>query len=185
MVSMRRIVRGLVCGSALFLSLVTGLEPALAASRRAEVTLLPDAAYGSSLLQRVRQARESIVFGYFLFKVTRSRRNLPRQLAEELIRARRRGVEVSVLLEQDRGGRDRLNDENRETADLLEQGGVRVRFDSPAVTTHVKAAVIDRRYVYLGSHNLTQSALEYNNELSVLIDSPAVAAEVLGYLNRL
>ena len=45
--------------------------------------------------------------------------------------------------------------------------------------------MIDGRYVYLGSHNLTQAALKHNNELSVLLDSPEVAAEVGAYLERL
>jgi phosphatidylserine/phosphatidylglycerophosphate/cardiolipin synthase-like enzyme len=44
--------------------------------------------------------------------------------------------------------------------------------------------VIDKRYIFLGSHNLTQGALKYNNELSVLIDSPEMAAEVRAYLER-
>jgi len=45
--------------------------------------------------------------------------------------------------------------------------------------------VIDRRYIYIGSHNLTQSALKYNKELSVLIDSPELAGEMTAYLNGL
>ena len=49
----------------------------------------------------------------------------------------------------------------------------------------MKTAVIDSRYVYIGSHNLTQSALQRNNELSVLIDSPEIAAEVKAYLDRI
>ena len=45
--------------------------------------------------------------------------------------------------------------------------------------------VIDGRYVYIGSHNFTQSALKYNHELSVMIDSPELSAEVTSYLNNL
>ncbi|WP_243688574.1 phospholipase D-like domain-containing protein [Geotalea toluenoxydans] len=44
---------------------------------------------------------------------------------------------------------------------------------------------MDSRYVFIGSHNLTQSALQHNNELSVMIDSPEMAAEIKAYLNRL
>jgi phosphatidylserine/phosphatidylglycerophosphate/cardiolipin synthase-like enzyme len=60
-----------------------------------------------------------------------------------------------------------------------------VSFDSPTVVTHAKVVVVDGRYVYLGSHNLTQSALRHNNELSVRIDSPELAAEVAAYLGKL
>jgi phosphatidylserine/phosphatidylglycerophosphate/cardiolipin synthase-like enzyme len=177
--------QGLVCGSVLFLSLLAVAPPAQATAHLARVTLLPDRDYGEALLQGVRKARRSVLFTFFLFKSGDSHANQPRQLVEELIGARRRGLAVTVVLEQDQGGKDRLNEQNRQTAALLERGGVRVIFDSPRTTTHVKAAVIDDRFVYLGSHNLTESALRHNNELSVLIDSAELAAEVLAYLNRL
>jgi phosphatidylserine/phosphatidylglycerophosphate/cardiolipin synthase-like enzyme len=67
----------------------------------------------------------------------------------------------------------------------MSEAGIKVRFDAPKTTTHVKALVIDGRYVYMGSHNLTQSALKYNNELSIMIDSAELAAEVTAYLNNL
>ncbi len=95
-------------------------------------------------------------------------------------------MEVTVILERDSGRKgDGLTEENRHTAAVLSRGGVKVFFDSPTVVTHVKAAVIDGRYLYLGSHNLTQGALRHNNELSVLIDSPEMAAEVTAYMERL
>ena len=94
-------------------------------------------------------------------------------------------MDVTVILEKGNDKNDQLNAENSATAALLAKGGVRVFFDSPHVTSHMKTAVIDNRYVYLGSHNLTQSALRRNNELSVLIDSPEMAAEIKAYLDRL
>ncbi len=121
----------------------------------------------------------------YLFKVTDSSRNQPRRITEELIRARSRGVDVTVLLEQESNGNDRLNDDNRHTAELLSRSGIRVRFDAPGRISHLKLVMIDNRYVYIGSHNLTQSALKYNNELSVLINSPEMAAEIRAYLDRL
>ena len=94
-------------------------------------------------------------------------------------------MEVTVILEKGSDARDNLNSDNRRTAALLTRGGVKVFFDSPRVTTYNKVVVIDNRYLYLGSHNLTQSALQHNNELSVLIDSPELAAEALAFLERL
>jgi phosphatidylserine/phosphatidylglycerophosphate/cardiolipin synthase-like enzyme len=60
-----------------------------------------------------------------------------------------------------------------------------VVFDSPGTTTHTKVAVIDGRYIFLGSHNLTNSALKYNHELSVFIDSPELAGKTLRYIDSL
>jgi phosphatidylserine/phosphatidylglycerophosphate/cardiolipin synthase-like enzyme len=97
----------------------------------------------------------------------------------DLLRAARRGVAVTVILEKSGRDADPLNNDNLHTASMLTRGGVRVRFDSPATTSHGKVAVIDSRHVYLGSHNLTQAALRHNNEFSVLIDSPEMALEVL------
>ena len=91
---------------------------------------------------------------------------------------------VTVILEKGKSARDKLSAENRNTADLLTRNGVNVYFADPGVTTHNKIVVIDKRYIFLGSHNLTQGALKYNNELSVLIDSPEMAAEVRTYLER-
>ena len=98
--------------------------------------------------------------------------------------ARRRGVDVTVYLEKKRG-KDPLMTDNRRTAEALNRGGVKVFFDSPNVTSHAKVVVIDSRFVFLGSHNMTQGALRHNNELSVLIDSHELAAEVRSYLDRL
>jgi len=74
---------------------------------------------------------------------------------------------------------------NRETAARLREKGNTVIFDSPRVNTHTKTAVIDGRYIFLGSHNLTNSALKYNRELSVYIDSPPLAEEILRYIGSL
>ena len=148
-------------------------------------TLLRNQEYAEALVQGIGNARSSIACSFYLFKITESRGNLPRRIAEELVKARKRGVEVTVILEKGRDARDNLNADNRRTAALLTRGGVKVFFDSPGVTTHNKVVVIDNRYLYLGSHNLTQSALRHNNELSVLIDSPEMAAEVKAYLERL
>ncbi|KAF0220906.1 MAG: phospholipase [Geobacteraceae bacterium] len=148
-------------------------------------TLLRNREYAEALLEGIRNARKSVILSFYLFKVTGSRGNLPRKIAEELLNARKRGVDVTVILEKQSGDKDPLNEENRQTAAFLNRGGVKVFFDSPHVTTHTKTAIIDSRYVYLGSHNLTQSALRHNNELSVLIDSPEMAAEAKAYLDRL
>jgi phosphatidylserine/phosphatidylglycerophosphate/cardiolipin synthase-like enzyme len=154
-------------------------------SHPARTTLLKNKEYGEALLQGIRNARSGILVSCYLFKITDFPDNLPRRIAEELIDARRRGVAVTVILEQSRDTDDSLNRENRSTGVLLSRGGVTVRFDSPRKTTHAKVVVIDGRYVYLGSHNLTHSALTRNNELSVLLDSPEAARELANYLGRL
>ncbi len=154
-------------------------------SHQAKTVLLKNREYGEALVQGIRDARISIVCSFYLFKITGSAGNQPLRIAEELVRAGKRGVAVTVVLERESGTNDRLGEENRHTAAYLSREGVKVYFDSPSVVTHAKVAVIDGRYVYLGSHNLTQSALRHNNELSVRIDSPEMAAEITAYLEKL
>ena len=159
-----------------------GAEAGLTTTAR--VTLLRNQEYPSALLESIRKAHSSILFSFYLFKVTDTDGNVPRRVVDELVAARRRGVDVTVYLEKKRG-KDPLMTENRRTAEALHHGGVKVFFDTPRVTTHTKVAVIDGRFVFLGSHNLTQGALRHNNELSVMIDSPELAAEIRSYLDRL
>jgi phosphatidylserine/phosphatidylglycerophosphate/cardiolipin synthase-like enzyme len=150
-----------------------------------KVTLLQDHKYADALLAGIRNAKKEITGCYFLFKVGSGHNNLAQKVADELIAAKKRGVDISLELEQAASGKGTIYEQNRLAAKLLTDAGIKVRFDAPKITTHVKAMVIDRRYVYLGSHNLTQSALKYNNELSVLIDSAELAGEVTAYLNGL
>ncbi len=162
-------------------------SPAHASGRSysATVTMLADEKYYDALSSAILRARKEIKGCFFLFKTTTGRDNLPMALVDELIAARRRGVTVSIELEQDPLGKGSVYEQNRRAAALLSAGGVKVRFDVPKITTHVKAMVIDGRYVFLGSHNLTQSALKFNNELSVMVDSREFAAEVASYLDNL
>lgn len=152
--------------------------------RSGEVQLLTDETYFSTLLQHIEQARRRIELAMFLFKTTEARDNRPAQLAYALIGARRRGVQVEVLLEKS-GYDEGINRENEKVAALLHKNRIEVRFDTPATTTHTKLVVVDGRYVFLGSHNLTQAALKHNHELSLLIDNSLLAREISDYLDRI
>ena len=173
-----------ITGFALLLLSFAG--PVLSADvHSGKTTLLINREYGAALLAGLREARSSIIVSCYLFKITKYPDNMPRRIANELIRARQRGVAVSVILEQSRDESDFLNRENHATAALLSRNGIDVRFDSLRKTSHAKVVVIDDRFVFLGSHNLTHSALSRNNELSVRIDSPEMARKIKAYLGTL
>ena len=153
----------------------------LPAQPPAGAALLENRAYAGKLMQRVREAKRRIICAFYLFKVGERKGNLPAAIAVELIKARQRGVEVTVILE---GGKT-VWDANRHTASLLLRGGVKVVFPSRHAVTHAKVVAIDDRWVMIGSHNLTQSALQHNNELSVELASPELALEARRYLEGL
>jgi phosphatidylserine/phosphatidylglycerophosphate/cardiolipin synthase-like enzyme len=148
----------------------------------AQAALLENRSYSNELITRIRGAKRRIICAFYLFKVTESRRNIPAAIAGELVRARQRGVEVTVILE---AGRE-VGEENLAAAGILVKGGINVVYlRKRRGVTHVKAAAIDDRYVLIGSHNLSQSALTSNNELSVVLDSPPLAMQVRRYLEEI
>ena len=150
----------------------------------AVVRALADAAYGDTLAALITNAAQRIDLAMFLFKTSPASDNQPARLVRDLVAARQRGVKVRVILEYSSHD-EALNRANQETAQALRKGGVAVFFDSPGRTTHAKLAVIDRRYCLVGSHNLTQSALRYNHEFSLLLDNPPLAEEVLAYMETI
>jgi len=152
------------------------------ATQPGEIQVIADQEYFPTLLTLIQHARQSIELSMFIFKTTTSPQNRPTIIADELGKAVRRGVKVELLLEKS-GYDPKLNEENEKVAAKLRRQGVTVRFDSPEVTTHTKVVIVDRRLVLLGSHNLTQAALAYNHEVSLLIDSQPLADRLAGYLN--
>jgi phosphatidylserine/phosphatidylglycerophosphate/cardiolipin synthase-like enzyme len=146
-----------------------------------DILILADSDYFPALLGKIRQAEANIDLTMFVFKATKSGQNRPGMIAEELIAAAQRGVQVRVFLEKS-GYDNRLNETNQFTAKRLRDKGIKVIFDSPEITTHAKLVVIDQRYSFVGSHNFTHAALKYNNELSLLIDNRDLAHKVTEYM---
>lgn len=153
-------------------------------TRPGEIKILADSTYYDTLLNFISYAEERIDIALFVFKTTSSPKNKPSLLIKALAQAKKRGVDVTVLLEHSDYD-ETLNKENEATAKLLRKRGIKVRFDSPKATTHSKIVIIDSRFCFVGSHNFTHSALEYNNELSLLIDSTLLAQELQRYIKAI
>ncbi len=149
-----------------------------------QIRILPDKEYYDTLTSLIQHARHRIDLAMFVFKTTKSPKNRPALLVNELIRARAKRVEVNVVLEKS-GYADNINKENEKVAKKLRKKGIKVRFDDPKTTSHAKMVVVDSRYCLVGSHNFTHSALAFNNEFSLLIDSTVLAEEMLRYINTI
>lgn len=153
-------------------------------TRPGEIQVLCDDEYYPVLLHLLRSAARRVDIVMFVFRVTEFAGNRPAKLAEELIAARQRGVEVEVILEHSDYHED-LAREHRRLARTLRKGGVTVRFGPGDTKTHNKIILIDERFTLMGSHNLTHSALSLNHECSLLIDSRELAERLREYLHRL
>ncbi len=154
-------------------------------SEKCSLTILEDGAYWRALNEAIEQARDEITLAFFYFKTKGGRGSYPDLILASLADAAKRGVRVVVLLEQGRDQEESTTVANRQTANWLRKKGVTVYLDDPQRTMHTKIAVVDGKNTFIGSHNLTQSALKYNREISVLIKSPQVAAEVRDYIKSI
>jgi len=124
-----------------------------------------------SLLGLFKSARKKIwVLMYGMSYNTRYPGSKPNRLIDSLIGAHKRGIEVKVILDKSNYNQI-LNDVNETTKKHLEEGGVDVRFESEAVTTHAKLIVADDKVV-VGSPNWGYKALEIRNENSLIISDP-------------
>ena len=104
-------------------------------------------------------------------------------ILNDLIEAKKRGLEVKVLLDKS-GYNQKLNRFNEEAARYLEENGVEVRFDSPEVHTHAKLIIIDDATL-LGSSNWGYGGLELYLGSNVLLLDPQITDSYEKYFQRL
>ncbi|MEM3047173.1 MAG: phospholipase D-like domain-containing protein, partial [Candidatus Bathyarchaeia archaeon] len=101
-------------------------------------------------------------------------------LLQSLVEAKSRGLDVRVLVDEE------TNSSYRQTITYLCENGVPVKLDrSSGVTTHTKIVIIDGRYLIVGSHNWTESALNRNHEYSTLLKDSLYAQEADAYFQTL
>ena len=96
----------------------------------------------------------------------------------ELARARRRGVDVRVIIPL-RGNHGPLNASNKISINMLLKHGVRV-YQYPGMT-HIKAAVYDG-WICVGSANFDKLSLEINKELNLATSDPETVDSLLDRL---
>jgi len=119
------------------------------------------------VLGLIRGANESIEVEMYLFNY------MP--LANELVKAKERGVDVRVILEPRLSG-----DENLKMMKFLREKGISARWASLEYKlTHAKAMIVDKKKVLVGSTNWSMSAMTKNREYSVLIEDNGVVAEFI------
>ena len=93
----------------------------------------------------------------------------------ELCKARRRGVDVRVILPM-RGNHGATNASNQVSINHLLENGVRV-YRYPGMS-HVKAAVFDG-WMTVGSANFDKLSLEVNKELNIATSHPEAVARLM------
>ena len=147
------------------------------------IILLANEDYYPFLKQHFRNAKSRIIGTVYLLRMTSHPENAPADLLRELIAAKNRKVEVDIVLEVS-NDKD-PTDINLEAAKQLTDAGVKVQLDHQRITTHSKVFVIDDRYCFVGSHNMTHSALTMNQELSIYVDSKELASKITNFVRQI
>lgn len=101
-----------------------------------------------------------------------------RPIAEALIAAKARGVDVRVILDA------RMAGERGGMAQTLADGGVVVLLDSAEAIAHNKVILVDAKSLVTGSYNFTAAAAERNAENALFLESPEIAGAYLANWER-
>jgi phosphatidylserine/phosphatidylglycerophosphate/cardiolipin synthase-like enzyme len=154
-------------------------------SDKCQTVILTNDNYFPTLLKCIDEAQNEILISMFSFKAGRHKNSYPDRILIHLAKAAQRGIKVYIILEDTGNIHDEITDRNRQTGNLLARKGIKVYYDNARTTTHTKLIVIDQRLIFLGSHNFTQAALKYNNEISVLMNRPDLAKNVRNYILKI
>lgn len=157
-----------------------------------DVIPLVDSDYYPQVHQTLITAKKSILCVMYIADVDpKYPHSWEYNLVNDLISAHRRGIEVTVIFDQNvmfwETGKKRKKTERKSdnAYELLKKNGVPVYYDSDDRVTHSKVLVIDGYITIMGSTNWTYSALKKNHEASVLIKSRSVAEEFLNKLKTI
>lgn len=127
------------------------------------VCFTPNKQCQSQIIREIDKAVKSIYVQAYSFT--------DRDIANALVRAAKRGVDVKVLL-------DKSNRNNEQSAkDIIIQNGLLLRFDSPSGIAHNKIIIIDAHTVISGSYNFSAAAYKRNTENLLILYNVPLAKE--------
>lgn len=130
-----------------------------------------DKALGRGVQELIAGAQRSITLGIFYLT--------DESIANELMTAHERGVDVRVIIDATAAG-SRYTQHER-----LREIGIPVKVENWGGKMHVKAAVIDGRVVIVGSMNWSYSGNNVNDENTLVLRSARLAGEFESFFDRL
>ncbi|HOO97588.1 MAG TPA: phospholipase D family protein [Caldisericia bacterium] len=113
----------------------------------------------STVMELIREADYQILIEMFSFT--------HKEITAELERAKNRGVDVRVIVE-----------DNEENSHLLDTN-FEVRWDGSSRLFHRKLAIFDAKWIWIGSTNWTYSGMRKNAEVDMLLASPDHALDLV------
>lgn len=137
------------------------------------------------LVHDIAQAKESIYIAIYMFKTADKNATDTEMIKTALISAAKRGVKIYAVFDDTADKKDFVSKANRDTGEELKKAGIKVVYDDKKVRLHAKITVIDNKITFIGSHNYTVSALNYNREITARIVSDGAAKETIEFINSI
>jgi len=120
----------------------------------------------AEIIKKIDAAQESIHIASFEFDLT--------PVADALIRAHERGVDVRWVTD-DEHGIEADEEPDRGQFEMLEDAGIEIKDDQRGALMHNKFWIFDRKIVWTGSTNITESSIFKQDNNVIVIHSPALA----------
>ncbi|MBT3391907.1 MAG: phospholipase [Chloroflexi bacterium] len=138
---------------------------------RIETYFSPDDHTADRIIELIQNARESIYFMAFSFTSD--------PIADAMIGRANTGVDVAGVMET-----RQYHSNTGGEFDTLTEAGIDVHLDGNPNNLHHKVIIIDSEIVITGSYNFSRSAEERNDENTLIIHNPEVAAQYLAEFER-
>jgi len=153
----------------------------------ADVTDISGKKYYPAVREVMDGANESIFMVMYVVHLdVRNTKSLVYKLCQSLVDAKKRGVEVKVILDRNvdfgrvkKHGEWEVQGKNESAFRFFKGNGIDVFYDDMTTYTHNKVIVVDKEIIALGSTNWSRSAFIRNNETSALIRSKELAESIL------
>ncbi len=130
-----------------------------------QVVFTPGASGYAAITSLLAKAQSSVRVSAYHFR--------SRTVADALIAAKKRGVDVAVIM-------DRRNLQSKKNmAPYVSQAGIPVWIDDKHSVTHNKYLVVDDKWVETGSFNYRDNAEFENSENLLIVHSPALARQYI------
>jgi phosphatidylserine/phosphatidylglycerophosphate/cardiolipin synthase-like enzyme len=140
-------------------------------SLNASVYFCPEDFCEDKLVEQINSAEESIDVAIYSFSSN--------EIAEALINAKERGVEVRVVFDYLQASAEYSVDE------FIESEGIKIKIKKDSGAMHNKFCIIDGEKVLTGSYNYSANANERNDENLVFLIDEVLAREYSSEFNEL
>jgi phosphatidylserine/phosphatidylglycerophosphate/cardiolipin synthase-like enzyme len=151
-------------------------------SFRGEIVPLIDREYFDVVQATMKKAKRRIWVMVYGFKLSGSENTRADLLADEMIKAKKRGVEVKVILEKS-DFNEWLNRMNGKTIEYFKENGIEAKLDNEDIITHAKVVIIDDS-VFLGSTNWSYGGLELWHNSDILIRNKKIVDFFTNYFEE-